>query len=227
MAGCSGDRPNSQEAVTASRGTNPSFSNQETIPLNYTPVDTESQVSNQIGYTEIFEKKRLNGHIVVYTKDQTSSELHIGQDFDRQIAEFGTIGEEVYLNEISIRQAQVFGEQFIIASGLCGANCSINYLFQDFNGKLKTILVVNDALVIADLNRDGMNELITMRGTPTAEIRVYKKVSGQIMSVNINEALGAIHGVFYNTEENRFETSMDHNVKKYRYCLKGDCLELQ
>lgn len=165
--------------------------------------------------------------MVVYTKDQTSSELYIGQDFDRQIAEFGIIGEEAYLNEISIRQSQVFGEQFIIASGLCGANCSINYLLQDFNGKLETFLVVNGALVIADLNRDGMNEMIAMRGTPTAEIRVYKKIGGQIMSVNINEALGAIHGVVYNTEENGFETSMDHHVQKYRYCSKGDCLELQ
>ncbi|CAM3440881.1 hypothetical protein [Marinicrinis lubricantis] len=198
----------------------------QSVTLDYTAAKEAEVHVKQIKTDPSAEKLRLHENIIVYARESEGTALFLGQLQEDTIHELGEIGEEHYLPEISAAKDQVFGEEMNIVSGLCGANCMVNYIFSNTDDHMKMPIVVYGGLFITDLGEDGNHEVVTSSGT-IAEKVIYKMVDGQIMSVQVNKALGITDSVGFDPETGTFEVYIENEKVQYQYIGEDQLVQVE
>ncbi|OUS69776.1 hypothetical protein B1748_30175 [Paenibacillus sp. MY03] len=194
------------------------------IILEFSEPETITDAGVQLSYDDVHEVKKFDNSFMVYKKTTTDSHLYLGSVRDKQITEYGFVGEETYIQDFTKNEESLFGRPMTLITGICGANCVENYLFEQVDGQPQLILRLSGHVLVADLNEDGENEVVMMQGSPQIEIHVYKRIGDQIMKVNLNEEIGTTNSVTYNSQTNVLEMIIHNETKQYRYDTDSDSL---
>lgn len=240
LAGCSGNLPiamhahghdnhwNHSPAENASDGAVlPLVTAPKAFSLTWLPVDPPPSLGQTIALSDVFVRMKLEHNLVVYANNADETEWFVGYaNGNKEIAAIGSVYEEQYLPELSVSDIRAFGEDMIVIQGHCGAACAFNYLLKRQDGELELKLELFGGLQFADLDRDGIDELLVYVGNPVSEIELYRLNNNQMVKVNVNQAIGAPSGVRYDAENNVFETMLNGQPARYQYSAKGDELQL-
>jgi hypothetical protein len=153
----------------------------------YSPLNRISKKNVVI----IREDKLNKASLIIYRKENVSNDKLYAGYFDGSIYEIGQIGYGKDTQAIQVSNVNVFDRTFIKVVGFCGADCHVtNYL--SVENKIPTLfLQLNMATTEIDLDGDGKLEIVASSGTPT-ETTLFKYKDGQLLSVSLNEALGAL-----------------------------------
>jgi hypothetical protein len=200
----------------------PALSVMEAYRLVMTPVEP-SFPTHVLDGSSIAVKKQLDHNLLVYARKSDETGVYLGQRHQDGVMEYGEIGEEHYLADLTVTHAHVFDEDWVIVRGVCGAACMIQYLMKtdsDDDG----YYAIYGGLQVADLDADGINELVVQDGAPLVEVTIYMQEDGQLVSASVNEAIGAMNGVRYNSEDQLFETYIDDRLVQVKYDKMGGVL---
>ncbi|MFP3388278.1 hypothetical protein [Brevibacillus sp. SIMBA_040] len=223
--------PTPRDDLVGTIGTEASNS-PDSFTLDFSKVEWEqpllqATLTNNLG--SIVVKKQINHYVVfLYQKDQEN--IYAAIQSGSTIFDIGQIGYTLQQKDsISIEQVDAFGKAYVKITGFCGANCPItNYVQMDKNPP--SLFQIQAHTVEADLNEDGIKEIIATVGT-LAETSIYRWRQESMETVNLNEAMKA-QVVIYKSETNTFEASLQNesmSVWKYlegkivsRTVIKGD-----
>lgn len=205
------------EGTVGTEAWNPSH----TFTLDFSKVEWEqplpqATITNHLG--TVVEKKQINDYVVfLYQKDQEN--LYAAIQSGSSTFDIGQIGYILQQKDsISIEQVDAFGKDYVKITGFCGANCPItNYVQMDKNPP--SLLQIQAHTVEADLNQDGVKEIIATVGT-LAETSIYRLRQESMETVSLNEAMKA-QVVIYKSETNTFEASIQNEAMSVWKYLDG------
>ncbi|WP_289141396.1 hypothetical protein [uncultured Brevibacillus sp.] len=223
--------PTPRDDLVGTSGTEGSNS-PHSFTLDFSKVEWEQPLpqvplTNNLGTVVV--KKQINDYVVfLYQKDQEN--IFAAIQSGSTTFDIGQIGyTRQQKDSISIEEVDAFGKAYVKITGFCGANCPItNYVQMDKNPP--SLLQIQANTVEADLNQDGVKEIIATVGT-LAETSNYRLRQERMETVNLNEAMKA-QVVIYKSETNTFEASIQNeamSVWKYfdgkmvsRTVMRGD-----
>ena len=194
--------------------------------LDFSKVDWEqplpqATLTNHLG--TVVEKKQINDYVVfLYQKDQEN--LYAAIQSGSSTFDIGQIGYILQQKDsISIEQVDAFGKDYVKITGFCGANCPItNYVQMDKDPAI--FFQIQAHTVEADLNQDGVKEIIATVGT-LAQTSIYRLRQERMETVNLNEAMKA-QVVIYKSETNTFEASIQNDSMSVWKYLDGKMVSL-
>ena len=205
----------------------------QSVTLDFTAIALEQPLTT-VALTNsgtLLEKKQINDYVVfLYQKDQEN--IYAAIQSGSTIFDIGQIGYTLQqIDSITIEQVDALDKAYMKVTGFCGANCPItNYVQMDKEKNHPSLLQIQAHTVEADLNQDGVKEIIATVGT-LAETSIYRLHQESMETVNLNEAMKA-QVVIYKPETNTFEASIPNesmSVWKYldgkmvsRTVMRGD-----
>lgn len=215
LAGCSqvSNTPSSVKSEpTAVQSNEPEKNNAnvQSFSLIFKSVELENPLT-KISSTElknIILEKQINDYkVFIYQKASDTENVFAAIQSGSNIFEIGQIGYAPVqkANDYSVNQVKALNNKYIKVTGSCGANCPISEYIQ-MNRDIPTLVRFDAHTQEADMNQDGINEIVATVGT-AAETSIYKLENNHIVTVNLNETMNA-QVVTYNHETNTFQADI-------------------
>lgn len=221
-AGCSPVQTHGDDTPVASTNAE----QETTIPLSFEEVKVEQQVTlldrgiiKQVVKQEHLDTAKLFAFLKA---NEDPNRLFGGIQIGDVLYEFGDVGALPYVDKLEIQKSSLFQKSVIEVKGLCGANCPFRYYITIEEAKPSILLFVNEPVAdIADLDQDGVEEIVTSYGSPGVfETRIYTWRDNRIVSANLNK-LAKARSVWYTRPLFQVQSGIDSAIKTYRYTSKG------
>lgn len=177
------------------------------------------------------------GNYAIYTKkaDPDDFLLYAGKEIPGnadELFEIGPIGVEVYLDDVLLSESNLFGETRLRIFGPCGANCVMNTWIRfedDKHGVPVSDFRLQAHASEADLDGDGVPEVVANETSIVGKVQIYKAIDGQVVYADVNQALGAEYpsSVSYNEQLRTFTAFFPERTLTYRYEQGEEALILE
>ncbi|KKO52471.1 hypothetical protein [Paenibacillus sp. DMB20] len=195
--------------------------------------DQENYLFSKVNKSSIqpIETMNLNGagNYVAYTKlDEKEATIYQGVQL-KGISKPGELFELGYgsMKNVKWEKSGAFGEDLYRLTGQCGPNIVCTYFLSVGMNGVKAKYLLNSEGYEADLDGDGVKEIIAVTGVKFHnKIFVIKKRGDDIAWADVNSALEAKPGetVRYLHDEKSFQLSSDKSTEVFRYAKGEDKL---
>lgn len=212
VTGCSSPSSEDPAALNTDRAIEQPEGNEvapETMPfqLSYATSLTASPLNN---ITSVDQAKQLKSQevedakVLTYKKNDDVANIFAALWLKDETYDLGQIGYEG-ANDYSASTVEVLGQAYLKVTGSIGANAPVTS-YISLQASPPTVLYIEAHTLEADVDQDGMNEIVATVGT-AAETSIYKMENDSLVSVNLNEVMNA-PVVMYDLESNTFQAEM-------------------
>lgn len=195
--------------------------------------DQENYLFSKVKKSSIqpIETMNLNGagNYVAYTKlNEKKPTIYQGIQL-KGVSETGELFELGYgsMKNVKWEESGAFGEDLYRLTGQCGPNIVCTYFLSVGKNGVNAKYLLNSEGYEADLDGDGLKEIIAATGVKfNNKIFVIKKRGDEIAWADVNSALEAKPGetVRYLHNEKSFQLSSDKGSQVFRYAKGEDKL---
>ncbi|WP_019637621.1 hypothetical protein [Paenibacillus fonticola] len=177
-------------------------------------------------FNVLYSKPIGNYEVEVYRKQDDAETVYAAVnsgDIRYEVGRIGYSGSQG-AEDFTISEVSALGGTWIKITGSCGANCPIAYYVQldELSGKAPLLLPIEAHTVEADVDNDGIVEIVATVGT-AAETSIYKSSGGRISIAQLNELMDAAV-VIYEIETNTFQAEISEKHLS-RWAFNGNQLQ--
>ncbi|GBF74411.1 hypothetical protein PA598K_02754 [Paenibacillus sp. 598K] len=212
ITGCSSPSSDAPAAVNTDRAAEQSASNgvapeTKQFQLRYTSSLTADPL-NKI--TSVDQAKQLKSQevedakVLTYKNNEDAEQIFAALQLKDETYDLGQIGYEG-ASDYSASTVDVLGQPYLKVTGTIGANAPVSS-YISLNSSPPTVLYIEAHTLEADVDQDGMKEIVATVGT-AAETSIYKMEKDYLVSVNLNEVMTA-PVVMYDPESNTFQAEL-------------------
>jgi|GEM_PF-1544109 len=155
----------------------------------------------------LIEEKIDNVRVIIYGKEEDPDNYYLSVESGSQLYDAAVIGfTALKADDFTINSAEAFSVTYIKVTGAVGANAPVTVYMAVHQADSPVSITIDAHTEEADIDEDGIKEIIGTVGTAAAAT-IYKLTGSGYGLVNLNELLNA-QVVLYDKEDNRFNVNI-------------------